>query len=76
MRLHKIAGPAELDTESRDRRTIRMRPIAELRAGEEVLFRAEVKTVQAGPMIVESRVESLRSIEVVSQKEETTIFDP
>jgi uncharacterized repeat protein (TIGR01451 family) len=65
--------PLELSSVSGDARTLKMRPIAEMRAGETIRFMVEVLAARAGKYTFVGEVDSLLSPETVTAEEDLTI---
>ena len=65
--------PVDLSTISSDRRTLKVRPIAEMRAGEKLHFMVEVLASRPGKYSFTATVESLRSTEPITAEEDLTI---
>ena len=74
MKIERVAGPTEYQTVSADSRVMQMRPVAEMRPGEEIEFRAEVTALQAGRATFAAEVESNRLDQKLTIEEDTTVF--
>jgi hypothetical protein len=75
VKLPRITGdqPVELRSTSADGRTLKVKPIAEMRPGETIRFMVEVLAFRAGRYQFVAEVDSLRSPETITAEEDITI---
>jgi hypothetical protein len=73
MQFEAFRGNVAARSFSSDRRVVEIQPVRELRSGENVTFRLEVRGIAIGNRVVKARVKSWLSPTPVEATEDTTI---